>query len=1024
MKTQIRWLLVSAIAGAWFCDGLGLAARGGVAIENPSFEQPALSDGNYLLVVPGWTISAGLETGVLNPVNSMWTGSTSPGSGVPDGNQVLWMNRAGTVSQVLASVVSPNTEYTLKVRVGDRRDYAVGPYTVQLRAGGQILGTASPATVNDGWVTAVVVYQAWAGDPAVGKPIEIALVKSSTVSGEQATFDLVTLDAEPLPVLNFGPIAHWRLDETNALVVHDAVGGHDGVLSGAGAAWVGGGVSGRALLLDRTQAGHARLPALPGLVASDFSVVGWFKTAPGDTELAYPISLSDAGRTNGFWVQFNRDSGEPGTGLQGKGTLRVEDNSHTATGTTDINDGQWHQLAVVYQRGGAVSLHVDGQAAEAAVAVPAITDGGAPLLLGGRFGVETNGVVQAGYSGWVDDVQVYGWALSPSQIAALRDQPGQEVTDVCPQVTFEPAGCDFVRSIQVRLRTEYPGVEIRYTLDGTEPGAAAARYEGPLTLTATTVVKARLFVGNVAVLGSASATYTNVQPTVGLVSHWKFDETSGRVAHDAVGNRNGELTAQGAAFADGGVAGRAVALNRSLGGYARMPAFPGLVTDSFSVLGWVKTAPGDTALSYVLTLHEAWYANGFFVQYNRETGGAGLGQPGKATVVVQDGNHAGTGSHAINDGQWHHLALVYRKGDSASLYVDGAPADATVAVSSMTDRTVPFLVGGIYGLETTGVAKGYFTGWIDDVQIYNRALSEAQMAALIANPGRNLGDLFQPVVFEPAATDFLESLQVQIKTEVPRGVIRYTLDDSEPTAASPAYTAPLELTATTTVKARLFVAGTPVYDTAVATYTQVAPVVFVPPAGLFTNSVAVALVNRMGVGSVRYTTDGSEPTATASLYSTPIPLTLAATIKARVFFNQFPISEVVSADYARVYALADGISAVWRERYFGPGYLTDPRVVAEADPDGDGFSNLIEYQAGTHPLDPASAPWIEAAIQAVPLVSWESVPGRKYRVWRKLTVETPDWTVLVPSIEAGETHAAYVDVTAPKTAIYRIELLP
>lgn len=66
----------------------------------------------------------------------------------------------------------------------------------------------------------------------------------------------------------------------------------------------------------------------------------------------------------------------------------------------------------------------------------------------------------------------------------------------------------------------------------------------------------------------------------------------------------------------------------------------------------------------------------------------------------------------------------------------------------------------------------------------------------------------------------------------------------------------------------------------------------------------------------------------------------------QVFLNNFPITEVLSASYARVYALDDGIPAEWRERYFGPGYLTDPRGAAEADPDGDGWTTKIPRALG------------------------------------------------------------------------------
>ena len=60
-------------------------------------------------------------------------------------------------------------------------------------------------------------------------------------------------------------------------------------------------------------------------------------------------------------------------------------------------------------------------------------------------------------------------------------------------VIFSPAETVFTDSAQATLTSATPGMEIRYTLDGTEPDLASPLYTAPLTLTKTAFIRARAF---------------------------------------------------------------------------------------------------------------------------------------------------------------------------------------------------------------------------------------------------------------------------------------------------------------------------------------------------------------------------------------------------------------------------------------------------------------------------------------------------------------------------------------------------
>jgi len=198
-------------------------------------------------------------------------------------------------------------------------------------------------------------------------------------------------------------------------------------------------------------------------------------------------------------------------------------------------------------------------------------------------------------------------------------------------------------------------------------------------------------------------------------------------------------------------------------------------------------------------------------------------------------------------------------------------------------------------------------------------------------------------------------------------------------------------------------------------------ITFYPSGGLFTNSLTVLLMNNLSSGVVNYTTNGPNPTVSSERYSAPIVITAAAEIRAAVFDNGAMISQVCTASYARVYAIDDEFPASWREQYFGAGYLTDPRVSREADPDADGSTNWEEYLAATHPLDNTSG--FKAAVEAVPQIRFAIEPWRTYRIIRRDRFGSEP--TVVATVNATNTVSTFVDTSVTLgTGFYVLELLP
>jgi len=110
------------------------------------------------------------------------------------------------------------------------------------------------------------------------------------------------------------------------------------------------------------------------------------------------------------------------------------------------------------------------------------------------------------------------------------------------------------------------------------------------------------------------------------------------------------------------------------------------------------------------------------------------------------------GTTALNDGAWHHVALAYRsytasqKSGLLTLYVDGQPEANTEALQPPTFRSMRV---GAASLPSGTVQAG---AEIDEVYVYDRALSDPEVRTLRNAPDLHVARVWPPVAAELAAT--------------------------------------------------------------------------------------------------------------------------------------------------------------------------------------------------------------------------------------------------------------------------------
>jgi len=208
-----------------------------------------------------------------------------------------------------------------------------------------------------------------------------------------------------------------------------------------------------------------------------------------------------------------------------------------------------------------------------------------------------------------------------------------------------------------------------------------------------------------------------------LIANWALDEADGAIAYDSAGFNDASLIGDPVWWPSEGKRGGALELD-GIDDYVKTDFVLSPSDGVFSVFAWINGgAPGQEIISQVDGFGwtgETWLGidvlNG-----NLMTGlvpppaGRFLPEPLESQSVVIDG-------------KWHHVGVVW-DGAYRSLYVDGT--EVARDTQPQTEAHLKYSNGGLHiGTNKKRDAGTFFSGLIDDVRIYNVALTAEKIAAL------------------------------------------------------------------------------------------------------------------------------------------------------------------------------------------------------------------------------------------------------------------------------------------------------
>jgi hypothetical protein len=481
--------------------------------------------------------------------------------------------------------------------------------------------------------------------------------------------------------------------------------------------------------------------------------------------------------------------------------------------------------------------------------------------------------------------------------------------------SFSPGGGIFTAPTSVTISDSTTGAAIYYTTDGSAPTTSSTQYTGPVAVNASETLNAIAVASGYINSAVASASYTLDIGATGIDFPVGFAGTQGIM----ILNGSPDLDDSRLQMTNG-------ATNEAGSAWYYQPVNIQAFTTTFS---FQLSNPAGNGIT-------------FAIQGNNTSSlgaaGSGLGYQGIANSIAVKFDF----STSVGEGQ-----------NSTGLYTDGAaptvPAIdlSTTGINLHSDDPMTVQLaynGSILSMIISDLVTGasYSTSWPVNIPAIiggNTAyagftggagtLSSSQkILTWVLNNGSSALPISTSPTFSPPGGAYGIAQSVSINSGSTGATIYYTTNGSTPTTNSTVYSGPIAVSASETLEAIAVAPGYGPSTVGTAIY-NIGPILpapaFSPSPGTYTTAQQVTIGDSTSGTTIYYTTDGTTPTTSSSVYSGAITVSANETVQAIASETGYNNSPVALAAYT--------IAPVLPVPTFSPvgGNYTTPQSVTISD---------------------------------------------------------------------------------------------